>query len=89
LLYIINFNILISTNINSLGKYNLDTSLDYILISLTISFLNKYNLDKGLVYLDYKVLTVNIGLTSKINLNKLSIFSNSILNIKKLKNINK
>jgi hypothetical protein len=87
--YIINFNTLISTSIDSLSKYNLDISLDYILISLIISFLNKYNLDKSLDYLDYKVLMVSIGLISKINLNRLNIFFNSILGIKKLKNISK
>jgi hypothetical protein len=80
---------LINTSIDSLGKYNLDTSLVYSLISPTISFLNKYNLDKGLAYLDYKVLTINIELTGKVYLNRLSILFNFILNIKKLKNISK
>jgi hypothetical protein len=89
LLYIINFNTLINTNINFLDKYNLDISLDFILISLIISFLNKYNLDKGLGYLDYKILIINIGLTNKINFNRLNISFNSILDIKKPKNINK
>jgi hypothetical protein len=87
--YIISFNILINTNINFLDKYNLDTSLVYGLTSSIISFLNKYNLDKGLAYLGYKVLTVSIELINKINLNKLSIFFNPILGIKKLKNISK
>jgi hypothetical protein len=89
LLYIISLNALISTSINSLGKYNLDTSLVYGLTSPTISSLNKYNLDKGLAYLGYKVLTASIELTGKIYLNRLSISFNSILNIKKLKNISK
>jgi hypothetical protein len=87
--YIINLNALISINIDFLGKYNLDTSLVYILTSPTISSLNKYNLNKGLAYLGYKVLMANIELTSKINLDKLSISFNSILGIKKLKNISK
>jgi hypothetical protein len=89
LLYIINFDALISTNIGFLGKYNLDTSLDYILTSPTISSLNKYNLDKDLVYLDYKISMVSLGLTSKVNFNRLSIISNPILGIKKLKNVSK
>jgi hypothetical protein len=55
----------------------------------TISSLNKYNLDKGLVYLGYKVLIINIESTSKINLNRLSISFNFILDIKKLKNVSK
>jgi hypothetical protein len=89
LLYIINLNALINTSINFLGKYNLNTNLNYILISLTINSLNKYNLNKGLVYLNYKVSIINIELISKINLNKLSISSNPILGIKKPKNISK
>jgi hypothetical protein len=89
LLYIISLNALISTSINFLSKYNLDTSLVYTLTSPIISFLNKYNLNKGLAYLGYKVLIINIESTSKINLNRLSIFFNSILGIKKLKNISK
>jgi hypothetical protein len=89
LLYIINLNTLINTNINFLNKYNLDISLVYILTSSIISFLNKYNLNKGLVYLGYKVLIINIELINKINFNKLNISFNSILDIKKLKNISK
>jgi hypothetical protein len=88
-LYIISLNALISTNINSLDKYNLDTSLVYALTSPIISFLNKYNLDKGLVYLGYKVSIASIESTSKVNFNRLSIFFNPILGIKKLKNISK
>jgi hypothetical protein len=87
--YIISFNILINTNINSLDKYNLDTSLVYTLTSSIISLLNKYNLDKGLAYLGYKISIISIKLTGKINLNRLSISFNSILDIKKLKNISK
>jgi hypothetical protein len=89
LLYIISLNALISTSINFLDKYNLDTSLIYILTSPTISSLNKYNLDKDLAYLGYKVLIVSIELIGKVNLNRLNILSNPILGIKKLKNINK
>jgi hypothetical protein len=89
LLYIISLNALINTNINSLDKYNLNTSLIYSLTSPTISSLNKYNLDKDLAYLDYKVLIINIESTSKVYLNKLNISFNSILDIKKLKNISK
>jgi hypothetical protein len=89
LLYIINLNTLININIDFLDKYNLDISLVYTLISPIISFLNKYNLNKGLAYLGYKALIVNIELISKVNLNRLSISFNPILDIKKLKNINK
>jgi hypothetical protein len=88
-LYIISLNILISTSIDFLDKYNLDTSLVYALTSSIISSLNKYNLDKGLAYLGYKVLIVSIELTGKINLNRPSIPFNSILGIKKLKNVSK
>jgi uncharacterized protein with von Willebrand factor type A (vWA) domain len=89
LLYIISLNALISTSINFLGKYNLNISLVYTLTSPTINSLNKYNLDKGLVYLGYKASMANIELTNKINLNRPNIPFNPILNIKKLKNINK
>jgi hypothetical protein len=89
LLYIISLNALISTNIDSLGKYNLGISLVYTLTSPTISSLNKYNLDKGLAYPSYKAPMASIELTNKINLNRPSILFNSILNIKKPKNISK